>query len=118
MKVSISKVRTDGGFTYRIEAKDHATGSPEVCNAISGIMYGIVGYMMNRDDIEKSYKLEKDQKSPEAMAECWVHGTDEGIDAIWHFFVITILQIEQSYPRYIDVSVYMDELPADKGVKL
>ena len=114
MKVSISKTAEDDGFRYRVEAKDHADGSPEVCNAISGIMYGIIGYMANRGDIEKSYRLNTDYSYPEAMAECKVVGTDEGIDAIWHFLVITVLQIEQSYPRYIDASVYLEELPADK----
>lgn len=114
MKVSISKTAEDDGFRYRVEAKDHADGSQEVCNAISGIMYGIIGYMENRDDIKKSYKLDTNNIYPEAMAECKVLGTDEGIDAIWHFLVITILQIEQSYPKSIDVSVYMEELPADK----
>lgn len=119
MKVSISKKKTKNGFDYRIEARDHATGSPEVCNAVSGIMYGAAGYMSNRDDIEdRMYQLHEHGEHPEMIVQCRTIGKDEGIDAIWLFLVVSILQIEQSYPRFITVSVYMDEFPADKDADM
>lgn len=114
MRVSISKVKEADGYIYRIEATDHASGSSEVCNAVSGLMYGIIGYLVNRHDIDKSYKLDTDKRTPNAMAECRIKGEDEGIDAIWLFLAIAILQIQQSYPKALDASVYMDESPADK----
>lgn len=114
MRVNISKLQKGAGYTYHIDVRGHADGYPEVCNTMSGIMYGVIGYLANRDDVETVHKLDENSERPEAMAECWAQGRDEGLDAIWHFLAITIMQIEQSYPRAMALSMHIDEFPADR----
>lgn len=97
-KVSIKR----GGGRCLLSAKGHATGSPEVCAAISSIIYAFAGYMTNamRDRYVEFYTWKMD--SGDVLLD---FNGDAGTDAAFEMVVIGLRQIEQSFPEFICVSL-------------
>ena len=116
MKVSIKKQAEGSGFWYRLEVRDHAIDSSEVCNATSALVYGLIGYLYGRKDITAGQKVSEDPSYPWATVWCHTDDMDEGVDAVWLMVTMTLLQMEKSYPRSMRVTGYMDMIP--EGEKL
>lgn len=87
-----------GGHFY-ISATGHATGSVEVCAAISGLLYALCGYLQNSENVsDVSFKL------CDADASVSFYGEAEA-RAVYEMTLIGLLQIEQTNKEYISVVV-------------
>lgn len=86
------------GNWYTVTAKGHATGSQEVCAAVSSLLYALAGYVKN-------------EKKSLSSAEWSIDSGDvfvlfrggEKARAVFDMTVIGLLQIEKSHPEYIRV---------------
>ena len=96
-KVSIT--HTDGHTM--ITAYDHATGSSEVCSAISCLMYTLEGWLINHESLVKNHRavfedgyavVEFDAKSYEVYT-------------ILGFVILGFMQIENTYSDYIKTKI-------------
>lgn len=87
------------GNRYIISARGHASGSPEVCAAISGIMYALLGYVKNAQD-ESTIAYSDRVYSGDVAIE---FRGGENARAVYDMAVIGLLQIEKSHPEYIRV---------------
>ena len=92
-KVTVS---SDNG-RYYIRAEGHATGSPTVCAAVSGIIYALAGYLSNNSEAVVS-----EVKINDAYAEIEFFGSDEA-EAVYLMTVIGLMQIAEAHPEYIEV---------------
>lgn len=81
---------------YSIHAEGHATGSKEVCAAITGILYALKGYLLNAEADVKQSDLS------EAEAHIVFYG---GLEAksVYQMTVIGLTQIAHSYPQFAKV---------------
>lgn len=94
-------VKKSAAGRYLVQAKGHATGSTEVCAAVSAILYELAGFLANaQGDMEQvkiyGWKLEDGH----------VILDFEGGDCIgtaWVMTVIGLRQIEKQYPKFISV---------------
>ena len=79
----------------------HATGSPEVCAAISGIVYSLAGYLANaeRDGRAEVYTMDLD--AGKVLIHC--HG-DAGTAGACEMAVIGLRQLEKQYPELLQIS--------------
>lgn len=85
------------GNRYTVTAKGHATGSPEVCAGVSGILYALAGYLENGDGIGTLHgRIEPGDFSV-------TFDGDGRADAVYNMALIGLLQIEKSHPEYIKV---------------
>lgn len=84
---------------YQISARGHATGSPAVCAAVSGILYALIGYVKNAQD--GSTLAYSGRVSSGDVAIDFRGG--ERAEAVFDMAVIGLLQIEKSCPEYIHV---------------
>ena len=84
---------------YVLIAKGHATGSPEVCAAVSCLLYTLAGWLKNR----------KGEKRPcvcnmsEAHANIIWDG--EGAETAFEIMMIGFLQLAKAFPKYICVEI-------------
>lgn len=86
------------GDSYLVQAKGHATGSVEVCAAVSGILYALAGFLQNRQDAVRDVHV----KLESADAEIRFCGGD-GADAVFMQTVIGLAQLEAARSEYISV---------------
>lgn len=82
---------------YIIQAEGHATGSPEVCAAISGIIYALAGALNNSETIRSE---EVSVESGKIRIE--FYGGDDA-EAMYLMTTIGLMQIAEAYPQYIEV---------------
>ena len=87
----------NGNGRYYIKADGHATGSPIVCAAISGIIYALAGYLGNSESIRC-----EEIKLSDGSAELEFYGGDDA-EAVYMMTVIGLMQIEEQHPEYIEV---------------
>lgn len=86
----------DGNW-YTVQARGHADGSPEVCAAVSGLLYALAGYAENDREIRiLGRKLESGDFSIVFMGR-------NRAKAVYNMTLIGLLQIEKSHPEYISV---------------
>lgn len=90
----ISFYEDDGHF--KVKALGHASGSPSVCAAISGIMYALAGYLQNSECDIQSMKLNA------ADAEIKFSG-GESASAVYLMTVIGLMQIAKAHPEYAEI---------------
>ncbi len=83
------------GDRYKLLIRNHATGSPEVCAAVSGIAFALAGYLENARDV----LTELDYTLSEANADFRFSGGKEA-ETAWNMAVIGLKQIEASNPEY------------------
>lgn len=85
------------GATYLIRARHHADGSPEVCAAVSGLLYALGGFLNTYDGEEV------------VVDECRIRPADvtfrfsggEAAEAAFRMAHIGLLQIAASHPDYV-----------------
>lgn len=92
------------GNRYIIIAQGHATGSPEVCAAISGILYALAGYVRNAAD---GSALSYDERLGSGSVHLHFCG-GEGAAGAFDMAVIGLKQIEAKYPDLLQVE-YREE---------
>ena len=101
--VEVSVYTRDGG--NELYAEGHATGSPEVCAAVSAILTTLAGWLSNNpDSIDEDVRPEIDLQPGDAYIFC---KGDARCNAVFEAAVIGLLQLQQSYPDYIDC--FIDE---------
>lgn len=94
----MTKVTVSGeNGRYYIRAEGHATGSPTVCAAISGIIYALAGYLANNSEA-----IVSDVKINDAYASFEFCGSDEA-EAVYLMTVIGLMQIAEAHPEYIEI---------------
>lgn len=92
------------GNRYTIYANGHATGSPEVCAAISGLLYALAGYVRNASD---GSTLSYDERLESGNVQLHFRG-GEGAGGAFDMAVIGLKQIEAKYPELVSVE-YLEE---------
>lgn len=92
------------GNRYTIYANGHATGSPEVCAAISGLLYALAGYVRNASD---GSTLAYDERLESGNVQLHFRG-GEGAGGAFDMAVIGLKQIEAKYPELVSVE-YLEE---------
>lgn len=92
------------GTRYTLFANGHATGHPEVCAAISGILYALGGYIKNA---EGGSTLAYDQTMESGRVAFHFNG-DAAAGGAFDMAVIGLKQIEAKYPGCIRVE-YLEE---------
>ena len=90
-------VCSQDGDTYRIECQGHATGSELVCAAVSVLVTTLAGYLEN-ELVNSKHKL--------TMGDCLVEmqTTDPAAIGAWRATVFGLMQLENSFPDYIQVT--------------
>ena len=80
----------------------HATGSPEMCAAISGIVYALAGYLANagRDGFAEFYRMELE--SGKVRIHC--HG-DDRVTAACEMAIIGLRQLEKAHPDLLQMDL-------------
>ena len=78
----------------------HATGSTEVCAAISCLVYALAGYLANagRDGFAEVYTM--DMEDGKVCLHC--HG-DDRVTAACEVAIIGLRQLEKQYPELVQV---------------
>lgn len=87
------------GNRFTINAQGHATGSPEVCAAISGILYALAGYVHNASD---GSTISYDERLKSGFVYLDFHG-GPGAAGAFDMAVIGLKQIEARYPEFLRV---------------
>lgn len=85
------------GNRYTVHAQGHATGSPEVCAAISGILYALAGYVRNATDGSTIAYDERLDSGSVHLHFCGGPGAAGAFDMA----VIGLKQIEAKYPDFL-----------------
>ena len=79
------------GGVHKIECIGHATGSEQMCAAVSGIMMALAGYLVNHNN--KGIRHMNLASGNNLIV-------FKGSDAAFEMAKIGLLQIAQSYPQY------------------
>lgn len=89
---------------YAIVLDGHATGSPEVCSGISALIYSLVGFLDNNEELLflKSVKLDRPGWGY-VMFE--LEDPSPKVKGAWEMLIIGLLQIQNTYPDYCDVTI-------------
>ncbi|MDY3701883.1 MAG: hypothetical protein SO107_14830 [Flavonifractor plautii] len=89
------------GDHYAVHARGHATGSPQVCAAISGLLYALAGYARNA-----GYGLRERLDSGDVYME---FRGGAGMEAAYDMAVIGLMQIAAQYPEYLEIEAERKE---------
>lgn len=101
--VEISKSRTFG--YYRAVADDHAD-DPLICSAVSGIMQGLAGALINVEPKAHIERMILESGRVEVEIRPAVNEDDQKvIDTLFFFAQIAIMQIAKKYPQNVDLIV-------------
>lgn len=85
------------GGRYLLSVKDHATGSPVVCAAVSGLCYALAGYLANAEDVTVYNRRMK-------PGDVLLHFRgDQQAQGAFEAVVIGLLQLEKKYPELVRV---------------
>lgn len=99
--VEISKSRTFG--YYKAVADNHAA-DPLICSAVSGIMQGLAGALINIDVKPHIEKLILESGHVDIEVRPATDESDQKIyDTLFFFAQIALMQIEKKYPQDVVV---------------
>lgn len=93
---------------WSISAVGHATGSEEVCAAISGLIYALAGYLENAVQDGMARWIDCKLEPGDAVLVVSAEEAEESITAVFHMATIGLLQIEKAHPKYIHVAVNVE----------
>lgn len=100
--VTVNIRRTPFGYDY-IKAENHA-GDPLVCAAVSAIVQGLAGTLLNIEPRPKIIKLDLSNGNAEIEISPMLADQDRSIiDALFLFALISLMQIEKAEPSKIQV---------------
>ena len=107
-EVILATVLDDSGrVTYAIHATGHATGSPEVCAAVSALLFALGGWVQNAEPEEvraRTVSLE-----PGRADLCFLGDSPEARTA-FDLTALGLAQIAQQYPAFLRVEHAAGEL--------
>lgn len=86
------------GNRYTVFARGHATGSPEMCAAVSTLLYSLAGWLHNAPADILTEKLEPGDA-------CLSYQGDGDDETVFGFITIAFLQLQKSDPAHIKVDV-------------
>ena len=89
-------LKEDGG-RYSVVCEGHAVGSCEVCAAVSTLVYTLLGYLKNADDVAV-----ENAELADGYAEIEFSG-GENARVAYELICIGFLQLEQSSAKYIEI---------------
>ncbi|MBR3753363.1 MAG: ribosomal-processing cysteine protease Prp [Ruminiclostridium sp.] len=92
------------GGRYLLSVKDHATGSPVVCAAVSGLCYALAGYLANaepQDVAVYNRRMEPGDVLLHFRGDQQAQGAFEAV-------VIGLLQLEKKYPELVRVETPLE----------
>ncbi len=89
----VKVVCRSGPRAWSVTAKGHATGSPELCAAVSALMYALAGFVRN-SGVDSRVRL--------TSGDAVVRSRTVPGDA-YRMAVIGFLQLEKSYPELLRV---------------
>lgn len=78
----------------------HATGSAEVCAAISGLVYALAGYAANAESEGRAEIFTEELESGKVRLH--LHGDDRTVGAC-EAILIGLLQIAEQFPEYVQM---------------
>lgn len=90
---------TAKGGEYRLQLLGHATGSPQVCAAVSGIVYALAGWL-NNDSVHQTRPPGITLES--GLSEITAYG-DSYVETAFELAEVGLLQIAKQYPEYLCV---------------
>lgn len=84
----------------------HATGRPDVCAAISSILYALAGYLVNAADegMAQVYRLQMD--SGDVQIKC---SGDAHTDGACAMAGIGLMQLAETFPEVVKAEYALDE---------
>lgn len=82
----------------RLELRDHATGSPQVCAGASAIVWALAGWLHNHPEAEAVVNL----RPGDAMIQCV--RTPE-TEMVFELATVGLRQLEKKYGKYIQMEV-------------
>lgn len=88
------------GWTYRLTAVGHATGRPEVCAAVSAVVYALGGYLKNLEQAGAAelHGFMLESGAAELEADGW-----DGVQAAFGMAAVGLMQIAAKYPEQVAV---------------
>ncbi len=114
-EVTISHYRkwipvNSNGYNWKVhsvKATGHATGSDTVCAAISCVLYGLAGYLINLRDQGEATEVENHMGGGDVLLTYFGRWKewDERVRIVYDLVEVTLKQLEKAYPDYISVSV-------------
>lgn len=84
------------GTRCAVACEGHATGRPDVCAAVSCLIYSAAGWARNAET-ELETRLEP------GNARLVFAG--EGCGAVFEFLAVGFLQLERKYPKFLSVEI-------------
>ena len=85
------------GGTFAIHARGHATGSPEVCAAVSALMYTLAGWLKQHPEIGGIQRLD------DGDASVVFFDRSDAAKTAFELADVGFRQLAASYPEYISV---------------
>jgi len=95
----MTHVRLRYGAEMRVEACDHATGSPAVCAAVSCLLYTLKGWLANTEDA----RIAEERMDDGDVCFAWSGGA--GSETVMDFLMIGFLSLMETAPEYITVEI-------------
>ena len=100
--VTITIRKTPFGYDH-MKAEEHA-GDPIICASVSAIMQGLCGTLMNLEPKPDISRMTIQDGLVEVGIAPMVDYQDQRVtDAVFHFAVIALSQIEKKYPKNIQI---------------
>lgn len=85
------------GNRFTVSCQGHATGSQDVCTAVSCLIYTLAGWLRNASVLVQKQRLDADADA--LLQFCGGDNAETAFDVICTGF----LQLECTYPQYISV---------------
>ena len=80
----------------------HATGSPDVCAAVSGLVYALAGYLSNAELEGRAEVYALELESGKVRIHC--HG-DDRVTAACEMAIIGLRQLEKAHPDLLQMDL-------------
>lgn len=90
------------GSRYLLSAQDHATGSEQVCAAVSALVYAFAGYAANAKEQGRAEVYSMRLDSGKALIHC---SGDQAVGAAFDTVVLGLMQVALSSPDYLTVEM-------------
>lgn len=88
------------GDRFRIRFEGHATGSDEVCAAVSSLVYAMAGYLENQAGRNTTVQR---MELAEGQAEILFTTRDKQVKGAWEMMVFGLRQLAHNFRDYIRV---------------
>lgn len=92
-------IETDGK-RHILSARGHATGSAEVCAAVSGILYALAGYLT----LEESAQAHKHRMESADVLLDYSGGVR--VESAYAMATVGLLQLRDAYPKLVEVEIF------------